>query len=385
MPRKNKPKKGTGLGSGARHNAKVFKVTVVGRAEAGKSSLCMRFVANSRLRTYEHTTALQLYHREMDVRKLRPKLSGGKGMGAKKIGRSGGGRKKKRALVTYGLQIEDVPGEVSGAVEDNTIEKDTILRNHASASGYRQLLHDNSAWLGISPADEKTSLLGGANKRVVADAEKNVNLLYIPMKTDGYIVMFDVQSADSLSKARAIVTAIKKGPNGTAPIMLLGNKTDVGRAGAKIIRKAADFVAHSGGQGKRGRNKGGKGGPLSFAQGSVTTNTFQFEGETMDCYNLLNMFVQSLNVVGAGVESDEYESRFLRVKRGRGRGGGRNKSKGTASGPGADLNESASSGWGCCNCFAGGSNSGKDLEAGGAGGEDDDDDEEEEKSSCVVS
>ena len=125
MPRKNKPKKGTGLGSGARHNAKVFKVTVVGRAEAGKSSLCMRFVANSRLRTYEHTTALQLHHREMDVRKLRPKLSGGKGMGAKKIGRSGGGRKKKRALVTYGLQIEDVPGEVSGAVEDNTIEKDT--------------------------------------------------------------------------------------------------------------------------------------------------------------------------------------------------------------------------------------------------------------------
>ena len=37
--------------------------------------------------------------------------------------------------------------------------------------------------------------------------------------------------------------------------------------------------------------------------GSVTINSFQFQGEDMDCYNLINAFVQNLNSLGAGVES----------------------------------------------------------------------------------
>ena len=235
-------------------------------------------------------------------------------------------------------------------MEDGTIEKDTILRKNPSASGYSQLLHDNSSWLSIPP-NEKTALLGGAKKRAPADAEKNVNLLYIPMKTDGYIVMFDVQSGDSLSKARAIIKSIRKGPNSTTPIMLLGNKTDVGHAGAEVTRKAADFVAHSGGSRRRGANANGrKEGVVMFAQGSVAINSFQFQGEDMDCYNLINAFVQNLNSLGAGVESSEYESRFLSAKRGRGRDRGGTKRALRASGAG-DSGESMSA-WGCCNCFA---------------------------------
>ena len=106
MPkRSSKSKKSTRIG-GAHHKAKVFKVSVLGRAEAGKTSLCMRFVANSTLRTYEHTTSLQLYHREMDVRKLRPKLTGGAELSAKKSSGTSGGRKKKKELVEF-CQISD--------------------------------------------------------------------------------------------------------------------------------------------------------------------------------------------------------------------------------------------------------------------------------------
>eukprot|EP00946_MAST-07B_sp_MAST-7B-sp1_P004665 g4665.t1 len=348
MPRAKKSKGKRGAG-GSLHNSKVFKITVLGRAEAGKSSLCMRMIANSTLRTYEHTTTLQLYHREMDTRKLRQKMSISGGGGGKKHSHSSG-RGGGRDLIAYGLQIEDVPGEVSGAVEDGTIEKDTILRKNPSASGYSQLLHDNTTWLDIPP-NEKTALLGGEKKRMPAIAEKHVNLLYIPMKTDGFIVMFDVQSGDSLSKARAIIKSIRKGPNSGAPIMLLGNKTDVGHAGAEVKRKAADFVAHSGGGRKRGaRANGKKEGVIMYAQGSVAINSFQFQGEDMDCYNLINAFVQNLNSLGAGVESSEYESRFLNTKRGRGRDRGGTKSAVGASG--VDASGESMSAWGCCNCFA---------------------------------
>ena len=45
--KKGKKKKGGAAGG------KVFRLTVVGRAEAGKSALCMRFISNATLRTYE--------------------------------------------------------------------------------------------------------------------------------------------------------------------------------------------------------------------------------------------------------------------------------------------------------------------------------------------
>ena len=57
--------------------------------------------------------------------------------------------------------------------------------------------------------DETSSLIKQQPKKMrINDVEKNVNLLYIPMMTDGYIVVFDVQSTDSLSKAKALIKAI---------------------------------------------------------------------------------------------------------------------------------------------------------------------------------
>jgi GTPase SAR1 family protein len=300
-------KKGKATASG-----KVFRVTVLGRAEAGKSALCMRFVSNTALKLYEHTLEIQLYHREVDVRKLHPKSIGVPGAGANRHKNKKKTLKKKKkkgqVLTTYGIQIEDVPGEITGGIEERTAEKDTITRDTESNDGYKQLYHDTNGWLGV---DEHSSLLFKKKKRV-SDVEKHVNLLYIPMMTDGYIVVFDVQSTDSLSKAKALIKAIHQSPNKSAPILLLGNKTDIARSSAEVIRKASDFARNS------------RMHEIHFAHGSTHINQFEHEDEGMDCYNLMNEFVQKLHAKNRGVSSTQYNDKFQRGKkfgRGRGRGG----------------------------------------------------------------
>ena len=54
-------------------------------------------------------------------------------------------------------------------------------------------------------------------------------------------------------------------------------------------------------------------------------NQFEFEDEGMDCYNLMNEFIQKLHAKGKGVSSTQYSDKFQRGKRfgkNRGRGGG---------------------------------------------------------------
>ena len=105
-------------------------------------------------------------------------------------------KKNKKAIATYGLQIEDVPGEISGGLEERTAEKSTIDRNHEN-NGYQQLYHDTANWLGVPATNEGTPLMAPKRKgpgQPGADVEKHVNLLYIPMRTDGFIVMFDVST-----------------------------------------------------------------------------------------------------------------------------------------------------------------------------------------------
>ena len=72
--------------------------------------------------------------------------------------------------------------------------------------------------------------------------------------------MFDVQSSDSLSKAKNLIKSLHKSPNKNAPILLLGNKTDVARNSADIIRKASEFV------------RGSKIFDIQFAYGSTHRN-----------------------------------------------------------------------------------------------------------------
>lgn len=189
-------------GKGAPNNTgKVFRVTVLGRAEAGKTALCMRYVSNTVMKGYEHTIQSQIYHREVDVTTLKPKQSNHllNDTAAKKKKKKKPAKKKKKnnkAIATYGLQIEDVPGEISGGLEERTAEKSTIDRNHEN-NGYQQLYHDTANWLGVPASNEGTPLIAPKRKgpgQPGADVEKHVNLLYIPMRTDGYIVMFDVST-----------------------------------------------------------------------------------------------------------------------------------------------------------------------------------------------
>lgn len=313
MPKKKKGK--------ATSTGKVFRITVLGRAESGKTALCMRYITNTALKMYEHTISAQLYHREVDIRNLQPKMTGslndgggGASHGKSKKKKKKPAKKKKggQQLTMYGIQIEDVPGEITGTIEDRTAEKNAISRSSETNDGYKQLYHDTSGWLGVP--DESTSLIPKSRSRGVAnEVEKNVNLLYIPMMTDGYIVVFDIQSTDSLSKARALIKAIHQSPNKDAPILLLGNKTDVARGSADMIRKAGDVARAS------------KSHAIFFAHGSTHINQFEFEDQGMDCYNLMNEFVQKLHGKKRGVNSMQYESKFQqrgkKFKRGRGGGG----------------------------------------------------------------
>ena len=63
---------------------------------------------------------------------------------------------------------------------------------------------------------------------------------------------------------------------------------------------------------------------IHFAHGSTHINQFEHEDEGMDCYNLMNEFVQKLHAKNRGVSSTQYNDKFQRGKkfgRGRGRGG----------------------------------------------------------------
>ena len=169
--------------------SKVFRITVLGRAEAGKTSLCMRVISNTVMKGYEHTTHSQIYHREIDTKTLpllhsttnsnnstdHPKHSHKKNKPAKKKKKN---KKSKKILQTYGLQIEDVPGEISGGLENLTEEKDTIHRDYEN-NGYQQLYHDTATWLGAST--EGAPLIAKPRNTAKGEVEKHVNLLYIPM------------------------------------------------------------------------------------------------------------------------------------------------------------------------------------------------------------
>ena len=141
-----------------------------------------------------------------------------------------------------------------------------------------------------------------------------------------------VQSSDSLSKAKNLIKAIHKSPNKNASVLLLGNKTDVARNSTDAIRKAHDFCRQS------------KVFNVQFAYGSTNRNEFELNDENMDVYNLMNDFVQIINGKNGGVDGTEYDARFAKSKkRGRGRGG-----KGTG---GIDDDDDGSKGGGFFSCF----------------------------------
>ena len=141
-----------------------------------------------------------------------------------------------------------------------------------------------------------------------------------------------VQSSDSLSKAKNLIKAIHKSPNKNASVLLLGNKTDVARNSTDAIRKAHDFCRQS------------KVFNVQFAYGSTNRNEFELNDENMDVYNLMNDFVQIINGKNGGVDGTEYDARFAKSKkRGRGRGG-----KGTG---GIDDDDDDSKGGGFFSCF----------------------------------
>ena len=89
----------------------------------------------------------------MDVRTLKPKQSNQVNDTSKKKKKIKPAKKKnknKKEITNYGLQIEDVPGEISGGLEERTAEKSTIDRDHEN-NGYQQLYHDTANWLGVQP------------------------------------------------------------------------------------------------------------------------------------------------------------------------------------------------------------------------------------------
>ena len=49
---------------------KVFRITLLGRAEAGKTTVCTQFIANGYSTRYEHTESPHMYYREMKPKDL---------------------------------------------------------------------------------------------------------------------------------------------------------------------------------------------------------------------------------------------------------------------------------------------------------------------------
>ena len=90
---------------------KVFRITLFGRAEAGKTTLCTQFIANGYSARYEHTENPHMYYREMKPKDL---SSDTELVPSSYNTNTGHGKQKNPGKTKFGLH----PSNVEGTVHD---------------------------------------------------------------------------------------------------------------------------------------------------------------------------------------------------------------------------------------------------------------------------
>ena len=278
----------------------------MGRAEAGKTTLCSQFIANGYSARYEHTEDPHMYYREMKPRDLM--LNGSEhqsnptNTGNSKHKHHHGGKKNKKnkkAVTRYGVQLEDVPGEINEEVAEDSSEHEIIYR--ALPKDYYDLMVaeeeviNDSGEIGI---DEKSALLG---KEKLRRAQKN--RLYAPARSHGFIIIYDVESKPSFKKAMAIHKAIRKSEDKKRlPIYLLGNKIDVSKSSAvEQIEKMAEYSRKSK--------------DTDAATSSLSRNEIYFQDRIMTSADFVNCIVQNLNKNGLFMADAANDRRDKRNKK----------------------------------------------------------------------
>ena len=111
---------------------KLFRITLLGRAESGKTSLCNMFIANGCNPRYEHTEDPHLYYREVkpkDVADL-TRGDGYTGGGSDHTGEAKRARKKKGTMRKFKTRKHKKPGIVCSLLPNS--ESRAALRRASS-------------------------------------------------------------------------------------------------------------------------------------------------------------------------------------------------------------------------------------------------------------
>jgi len=308
---------------------KLFRITLLGRAESGKTSLCNMFIANGCNPRYEHTEDPHLYYREVkpkDVADL-TRGDGYTGGGSDHTGEAKRARKKKKGkrVMQYGVQLEDTPGEISDEVQNETIENVIITGTDPRDYQRRMVADDENNG---DTDDEKTLLLAKSKSR---DTKRN--LLYAPSQTHGHLIIFDAGSQASLKKAMELHKSLTRVTEKEAlPVIFVGNKLDRMKTNSAEILELAKAYCR-----KQKHHVG-------CASSSFSRNEVYFEDKIMTTTQFIHAFVQKMNEGGHFLRGDESEGKN---RRGKGKRGG-------AALDDENAEDGVEPSFGCCSCFGGG-------------------------------
>ena len=294
---------------------KIFRFVLLGSPEVGKTCFCSMYTSHVFFEVYDHTMRAQFYMKSVRTSVLptfipsaddlfflnlcedggadggaggkKKKKKKGPKKGKKKksgAGKTGGGKKKKKkaGATRYGVQLQDVPGEINKYVDPCTFEG-FALDMVFDKTDPRAVSLDP-----IAEVTEETPLRRMEWSSRSAEVERN--RLHDKTKPHAFIVMFDArhdvnqEKPQSLDKALLIVEELlekfqdmPKPP----PIVLFGNKLDmfenVDTAKRLYRNHTEECRRRLNGKVKTGKGglfsgKSGKHEPVSLYYGSVRRN-----------------------------------------------------------------------------------------------------------------
>lgn len=189
----------SGLTTGS-SSVPVFRATLLGNARVGKTSLAAQLTTHNPDRAYYHTDSVRYFY-----------------CNGRQLIRSFALRKRDRERIkvnTYGMQIQDTPGELYEDIVEGTAEYELV----------RNLVVTNPTSKEDAEGDkhglpERVPLLSAAKK-------ENSNVLVKTLGTMGYIIIFDLSDPATYEKAEALLREIRARIVEKPPILILGNKLD---------------------------------------------------------------------------------------------------------------------------------------------------------------